>query len=350
MKRVLVLGVQVPFVRGGAEILCESLVQQINQLDGVEAELVQLPFKWYPENRIINDVMAWRLLDLTRADASDIDLVIPTKFPSYAVEHPNKVLWLVHQHRQFYDLEGTEYAPKPGNEMGRSIRNKIRQLDKKFIGECKQVYTIANTVTDRLKKYNDLDSTPIFPPPFLANRIQPISYGDKIVYIGRLGVIKRPDLLIEAAAKVKNARIQIIGKGQPADYERLEKLIQKHNMGDRAEVSGYVTDDELLNHIGTARAIFYAPLDEDYGYATIEGFLAMKPVITTNDSGEVARFLKQTRAGFLTGTDIDEIAKSVDCVYQMSEKELAGMAEPGYTVAKTITWDSVMQNLVLDHL
>ena len=38
MKHVLVLGAQVPFVRGGAELLNESLINEINKLDGVKTE------------------------------------------------------------------------------------------------------------------------------------------------------------------------------------------------------------------------------------------------------------------------------------------------------------------------
>ena len=34
--------------------------------------------------------------------------MIATKFPSYVVRHPNKVVWLVHQFRQAYELDGTE--------------------------------------------------------------------------------------------------------------------------------------------------------------------------------------------------------------------------------------------------
>ena len=50
----------------------------------------------------------WRLLDLTEADGRPIDLVIATKFPLLRVRHPNKVVWLLHQFRQAYELDRTE--------------------------------------------------------------------------------------------------------------------------------------------------------------------------------------------------------------------------------------------------
>ena len=61
VKRVIVLGAQVPFVRGGAEFLNEELVRQINlwgKKRQVVAELVQLPYRWYPETEILSSTLA----------------------------------------------------------------------------------------------------------------------------------------------------------------------------------------------------------------------------------------------------------------------------------------------------
>ena len=100
---------QVPFVRGGAEILADGLVEQLQER-GHEATLVTVPYRWYPNPRVLTDAMIWRLVELDESHGRPIDMVIATKFPSYAVRHPNKVVWLVHQFRQAYELDGTEYA------------------------------------------------------------------------------------------------------------------------------------------------------------------------------------------------------------------------------------------------
>lgn len=46
-----------------------------------------------------------------------MDLVVPMKFPSYLVRHPNKVVWLIHQFRQAYDrrTEQSDFGPGPGD-------------------------------------------------------------------------------------------------------------------------------------------------------------------------------------------------------------------------------------------
>ena len=73
--RIAVCRPQVPFVRGGAEIFTDELVRQL-QVRGHEAEIVSVPFKWYPGQRVLTQAFLWRLLDLTESDARPIDLVV----------------------------------------------------------------------------------------------------------------------------------------------------------------------------------------------------------------------------------------------------------------------------------
>ena len=87
--RIAVCAPQVPFIRGGAEIVSERLVEELRERDH-DVELVTVPFKWYPGERVLTQAFLWRLLDLEEADGVPIDLVIATKFPSYAVRHPKQ--------------------------------------------------------------------------------------------------------------------------------------------------------------------------------------------------------------------------------------------------------------------
>jgi hypothetical protein len=61
--RIAVCAPQVPFVHGGAEILAETLVRELRERDH-EADLVTVPFKWYPGTRVLDQAFLWRLLDL----------------------------------------------------------------------------------------------------------------------------------------------------------------------------------------------------------------------------------------------------------------------------------------------
>src|SRR5258708_21133852 len=94
---ILVCAAQVPFVRGGAEMRAEGLCEQL-QRAGHRAEIVALPFQWLPHEKLFQSALAWRLLDLSTANGVKIDRIIATKFPSYAAQHSNKIVWLVHQY------------------------------------------------------------------------------------------------------------------------------------------------------------------------------------------------------------------------------------------------------------
>src|SRR5207302_3351770 len=101
--RILIATVKIPFIRGGAELLAESLEAALLGA-GHEAEIVRIPYKWYPAERIIDHMLACRLMDLTESSGTKVDLLIGLKFPAYYIHHDNKVLWILHQHRQAYEL------------------------------------------------------------------------------------------------------------------------------------------------------------------------------------------------------------------------------------------------------
>src|SRR5213594_964357 len=122
--RIAVCAPQVPFERGGAEIFAGDLVGD----RGHEADLVTVPYKWYPGERVLSQAFLWRLLDLTESDGCPIELVIATKFPSYAVRHPNKVVWLLHQFRQAYELDRTALGQFSESAEDRATRRSVQRL------------------------------------------------------------------------------------------------------------------------------------------------------------------------------------------------------------------------------
>lgn len=353
MKRVIVLGAQVPFVRGGAELLNEELVRQIN-LWGTErhvvAELVQLPYRWYPETEILSSLLAWRLLDLNESNGQKIDLCICTKYPTYAASHANKVLWLVHQHRVLYDLERTRFDQAHLTADDVAVRDALRASDQELLSEISPRYTISQTVTDRLQHFSGLSSEVLYPPSKLAPLITAGDYGDYVLCIGRLESMKRPDLLIRAAQRVPNSKVVIAGTGA-SDYARsLAPMVRELGLEDRVELAGFVEDARLLELLANCRAVFYSPVDEDYGFATLESFAAHKPVISVHDSGEVGRIVQSTGSGWVTAPTPEAIAESLSDCYARNSSQLRAMAEEGHRLSKTITWERVIRNLVESRL
>ncbi len=351
-KRIAILGVQVPFVRGGAEMLNDELVRQINlrsdRFDAV-ADLIQLPYKWYPDTQVLNHMLAWKMLDITEADGHPIDLAIATKFPSYAADHSNKVLWLVHQHRMFYDLEGTRFDVLSTNEDDRAARFCARRADTLAARSCKAHFAIAETVAARLQRYNDIEAQVLHPPPRLRDRIEPGEFGDYILYVGRLESIKRIEFLIDALAIDTTSKAIVLGAGKYRDV--LVKRAEKLELGGRCVFPGFVSDEEYLRYLANCRAVYYAPVDEDYGFATVEAFLAEKPVLTFRDSGEPQAMVGKTGAGWIAQESTAEALAALTA--RVSAASAAMLHDTGYLArpfARGIHWDAVLHQLVEAHL
>src|SRR5918996_3324420 len=155
VRTILVCEAQVPFVHGGAEVHVRELVREL-RARGYEAELVSVPFKWYPKEEILPHAAAWRLLDLSESNGRRIDRVIASKFPTYFVRHPEKVAWLIHQYRAAYELCGTVYSDFDHNELDVGLRDTLIRLDTETLGECRAIFTNARNTANRLQKFNGL--------------------------------------------------------------------------------------------------------------------------------------------------------------------------------------------------
>lgn len=340
-KRICVLHAKVPFVYGGAELLVKGLMDNL-ALGGFETELIQLPYKWETENDLYDNLLMWRLLDLNESNGRKIDLVIGTKFPSYGVRHDNKVVWLVHQYRQAYDLFDSPVGLKntPG---GSKIQQKIKQFDNLTLNEAKSIYTISGNVSSRLLSNNNLPSKPLYSPPSLVGRYFCGEYQDYLLSVGRLDPLKRNDLLIAALPFCpKNIRAKIAGRGP--EMQALQQLAEELGVSDRVDFLGFVADKDLLELYANAMAVFYAPVDEDYGYITLEAFLSKKPVITCDDSGGVLEFVRSDENGLVSSSDARKIAAGITRI--ASDKNMCrSFGSAGFESVKDISWKNVVDTL-----
>lgn len=342
VRTVLVCEAQVPLVTGGAELHVRALVEHLRAA-GYETDLVSVPFKSYPKEEILGHAAAWRLLDLSESNGKPIDLVIGTKFPSYFVRHPNKVVWLIHQHRAAYELCGTEYSDFDHTERDVGLREQLVALDTKMLGECQRRYTNSANTTRRLQQFNGLDAEPLYHPPKLADRLRHDSYGSYILSVGRLESLKRVELAIDAMCHA-DPRTRLIIVGEGTQEGALRKRAADTNVGDRIDFRTRVSDDALLALYANARAVVYPPYDEDYGYVTLEAFLARKPVITASDSGGTLAFVEDGITGIVCEPQAEAFAAAFNVF--VDEAHARTLGEAGYDRARRITWNGVVEKLV----
>jgi len=341
--RILILEAQVPFVHGGAEILVRELAAALTAR-GHHAQIVSVPFRDYPRDELFAGAEAWRLLDVTTAAGGDVDLVIPTKFPTYFAKHPRKVLWLVHQHRAAYELAGTRFSDFDHTERDVALRRRLIDTDTRMLRECVGHFTIARTVSDRMMKYNGIMSEALYNPPKLAGRLHAGPYGDYVLTVTRLEHVKRVDLTIDTFEKT-TASMRLLIAGDGSIRHELSEYIERRGLRDRVTLLGRVDDEHLIELYAGCRAVLFAPYQEDYGYVTLEAFLSRKPVITARDSGGTLEFVADGVNGYVCEPTPDALAGAVNRLSADSALA-ASLGERGHGVAASITWDHVVDRLI----
>jgi glycosyltransferase involved in cell wall biosynthesis len=339
--RIAVCAPQVPFERGGAEIFADDLVGEL-RARGHETDLVTVPYKWYPGERVLSQAFLWRLLDLSESDGRPIELAIATKFPSYAVRHPNKVVWLLHQFRQAYELDRTGLGQFGESAEDRATRRAVQRLDRVVLGEAKKVFATSRNVADRLQRSTGLAAEVMpHPPQELPYRTE--SYDDFVLSVGRLDRAKRHELLLDALATDSTLHCVIVGDGP--DRERLEDVARKHGLDGRARFTGRIDEEELAGLYARCLAVYYAPVDEDFGMVPYEAFLAEKPVVTTTDAGGPLEVVTDRTTGLVIEPRAAALAEACSWLRDHVDDARA-WGRAGKEIARRVSWDETIARLL----
>lgn len=338
---ILILHSQVPFVRGGAEVLIEGLRRALT-IRGHCVDVVSLPLVWNPVEGLLTTALTWRLMDLTSFNGKDVDCVICTKYPTWAAQHPNKVLWLIHQHRQAYDLHGSALSEFTPHVASRDVRERVIGIDRKGIGECRRRFAISKNVSVRLKDYCGIDAQPLY-PPVPRDGLRPLAYEPFVLSVSRIDGAKRVRQLVDAWRFVRSdLRLVIVGDGP--DIESLRMGVRSSGLQERIDILGTASDEQVTDLYNRCRAVYYAPIDEDYGYASIESLAAGKPVITSMDSGGVLEFVQNDVTGAVTALNPIDLAATID---RFADESFARrLGKHGPTATKDLNWNTVVNALV----
>jgi glycosyltransferase involved in cell wall biosynthesis len=341
--RLVLFSSYVPFVNGGARFIVEWLAEKLRER-GIQVERVYLPFSDAPRD-LLWQMTAFRLVKIDSADR-----VICFRPPAHLLQHPNKVLWFIHHLRAFYDLWNTNGAP-PHTRYYKALRRAIFQADRVALNEARAIFTNSRVVQKRLKKFNDVDSSVLYPPLFDPTTYCNRGYGDEVIYVSRLGRYKRQHLLVEAMAHVKTAvTVRICGEVPGGVYSKeLLRLASKLGVADRVSIENrWISEEEKRDIIGRSLAVAYFPLDEDsYGYPSLEAAHSHKPLITTTDAGGVLEFVAHERNGLVCDPEPKAVAEALDRLY--GDRKLAKTlgSEAAETVEKLhINWDNVIDTLL----
>jgi glycosyltransferase involved in cell wall biosynthesis len=324
--RIAVLHPQAAFVRGGAETHAESLVQALLNA-GHEAELVQIAWKWYPSTELTHAMAVWRSFDINESNGLKVDAAIALKFPAYLATHERKIVWLIHQHRSAYELWDHPLGDLRHQRGSEGVREMIWQADRMALGEAKRVFTNSKNVKDRLWNSLRIPGEVLYhPSPAMSALMahEPGALGGYILYPSRMEVLKRQTLVIEAMKHVRSP-VSLVLVGRGPDEQMLREQVVALGLGPRVRFEIGVSDDRLFELYRGALGVYNGPLDEDYGYVTLEGFAAERPVVTLDDSGGPLEFVTDG----LTGLIVDPRPASIAAAFDRLHADRADAARMG---------------------
>jgi glycosyltransferase involved in cell wall biosynthesis len=347
--RVAVLHPQTAFVRGGAETHAEALVRALKAA-GHEADLVQIAGKWYPASQLAHQMAVWRSFDITESNGLKVDAVIALKFPAYLIEHECKIVWLIHQHRTAYELwDHPEFADLSRQDDGAGVRDMVWNADRLALNEAKRVFTNSKNVQERLWSSLRIPSEHLYHPSGVTEHLldqTPGPYGDYVLFPSRMESLKRQSLVIDAMTHARSdVKLVLVGRGP--DEPQLRERVERLRLRDKVRFEIGVSDDRLHQLYLGALAVYFGPFDEDYGYVTLEGFAAERPVVTLNDSGGPLEFVADGETGFVRPPEPKDIAEAFDRLQR--DHDLAarmGKAGNAFVRAEVPRWPDVVARLL----
>ena len=317
---------------GGAERFYQGLTEGLRSI-GCHVELISMPADESSFDKIIENYENCRDLDL-----SSYDVVISTKTPTYAVNHPCHIMYLVHTVRVFDDMF---YEAFPNASLENfTHRSKLHKLDAKAMAGVKVKFAIGYEVANRLFRWRGIRPEVIHPPLGLDG-FKCSEQHDYFFLPGRLHPWKRVDLVISAVKYSKKPlKLIISGAGEA------EKDLKKLAAGDsRIEFLGRVSDEKLIDLYANALAVPFVPKHEDYGYITLEAFASGKPVVTCCDSGEPIHFVKHLDNGLICEPSSDSLCKALEWVFDHRD-EAKIMGQKGKALISGMEWSSVATRLL----
>ncbi|HUQ86359.1 MAG TPA: glycosyltransferase family 4 protein [Vicinamibacterales bacterium] len=344
MAAICVVTSSPPFAEGGHLVMARELVRALRE-EGHDTGLVITP-----QNRFGRQgsayLAAWCTDVQLAHEERKVDQVISLRFPGYAVQHPNHVLWLNHRMREYYDLwdQFRSHLSWKGRIKEGMRRALIHRVDKHLFNKMQRRYVISGTVQARLRRFGGIQSDVLYPPP-PKREYRHESYGNYLFGVSRLSPLKRFDLVLRALAEPVAAGIRFVIAGEGAEMQRLKDLAGQLGIEDRVKFAGRLSDQEMIDHFARCRAVVFPPFNEDYGFITVEAFMCGKPVITCTDSGGPAELVRDGENGFVTAPTPE--ALSIAMRKLTDDRNLAQrFGEAGHAMATQMTWSNAIHQLL----
>jgi glycosyltransferase involved in cell wall biosynthesis len=223
-------------------------------------------------------------------------------------------------------------------------RTLVHAADRYLLGRnVRTLFVQSRTIQQRLAMWPEIRSRVLYPPaPQRPYRCD--GYGDFVFMVSRLTPLKRAGLLIEALATEEGRGIKAVIAGEGEDRAALEARLSALDLRSRVELVGRITDDQLVDYLARCRAVVFPPVQEDYGFVTVEAFASRKAVVTCRDSGGPAELVQDGISGSVCDPDAASLARALRRLADDPEGA-ARMGDAAFRVAEKLDWRDAVRQL-----
>jgi glycosyltransferase involved in cell wall biosynthesis len=246
------------------------------------------------------------------------------------------VLWMHQLAREVWWYE----APRPLAAVGFLLERSYLRLYR----NKPALVLSASTRQDLLELGFGADHVEIIPPAIepsdLATTLSEKENG-LLVYVGRITPSKRVDHLVEALARVRDggidARLEIVGGGEPSAQEAVERVARGQGIEDYVRFAGYLDEQAKRALLARAALIVMASAREGWGLAITEANSVGTPAVVYDRPGLRDSTIHE-RTGLLTAPNPHALAAGI--TRALTEPDLyARLQAGGLEWSREFTWD-----------
>ncbi|MGC2110063.1 MAG: glycosyltransferase [Candidatus Korobacteraceae bacterium] len=187
----------------------------------------------------------------------------------------------------------------------RPVAKMLQWYDLRTVDRVDKFIANSRFVADRVRRLYGRDAE-ILPPPVDVARFSRVARSpeDWYLMVTALAPYKRVDEAIAACA-TWGRKLKIVGSGP--ERKRLESLAK--GLGGEVEFLGFVSDDDLANYYGRAKALLF-PGIEDFGIVPVEAIAAGCPVIALKKGGVLDSMTDRT-AVLYSDESVDGLVQAI---------------------------------------
>lgn len=212
---------------------------------------------------------------------------------------------------------------------------------------CSQsILAVSPLTANRIKDAGYSEPILISPNGITLSSISTVPRSEKksdIIFLGRFIPEKHPELVVEALRLLADEKIflKCIMIGDGPDLENIKSLIQKYEMSDIIECTGFIKDYSEVIALMKASRIFLLPSErEGFGIAAIEAMACGLALITIDHPRNAAAAHVLPGNGYLSSMSISDITNGIKiCLSQPRDMD----AVSRYILSHC--WDQIVDDL-----